>query len=118
MSNELQRLTQLLKGMSVEHKRSVVEFAEFLQQKSKKATPEVKSQERLQPEITPRPENENIINAIKRLRKSYFMLNTDILLNETSALMTQHIVQGRDAVEVIDDLEALFEKHYQNYRQS
>jgi len=45
-------------------------------------------------------------------------LNTDVLLNETSSLMTQHIVQGRDAVEVIDDLETLFDQHYQNYLQS
>ncbi len=118
MSNELQRLTRLLDGMSLEHKKSVLDYAEFLKQKSQQAPANLEPQKKLQPLKQARPDDENIINAIKRLRASYFMLNTDGLLNETSALMTQHIVQGRDAVEVIDDLEILFEQHFQSYLQS
>ncbi len=118
MSNELQRLTQLLNGMSPEHKQSLIDYAEFLKQKSKQDVQQQEPQEKLQPNASSRPDEENIINAIKRLRASYFMLNTDGLLNETSSLMTQHIVHGRAAIEVIDELEILFEQHYQHYVQS
>jgi len=118
MSNELQRLTRLMDGMSHEHKRSLIDYAEFLRQKSQQVTSDLESQEKLQPRAQPRPEKENIINAIKRLRTTFHMLNTDSLLDETSSLMTQHIVQGRAAVEVIDDLEILFEQHFQKYLQS
>jgi len=118
VSNELQRLTHLMEGMSHEHKRSLVDFAEYLKQKSQQPSQKLEPEEKLKPLVQPRPDEENIINAIKRLRASFFMLNTDVLLNETSSLMTQHIVQGRDAVEVIDDLETLFDQHYQNYLQS
>jgi hypothetical protein len=35
------------------------------------------------------------------------------MLNETSVLMTQHVISGRDAAEVIDELEVLFRRHYE-----
>ena len=41
------------------------------------------------------------------------MLDARAMLNKTSDLLTQHIVQGRDAVVVIDDLEILFRSHYE-----
>jgi hypothetical protein len=44
------------------------------------------------------------------------MLDRAKLINETAALMSQHLVQGRTAIEVIDDLEALFLHHYQNFQ--
>ena len=40
------------------------------------------------------------------------MVDRATLLNETSSLMSQHLMQGRAAVEVIDELETLFEKRY------
>lgn len=45
------------------------------------------------------------------------MLNADDLLNETSSLMAQFMVQGRAAEDVIDDLERVFAEHYQRYLQ-
>jgi hypothetical protein len=44
------------------------------------------------------------------------MLDRGPMLHETSALMSAHVLQGRDAAEVIDALEALFGRHYQDYR--
>lgn len=41
------------------------------------------------------------------------MLDRSKLLNETSALMAQHVMQGRSAVEVIDELEVVFQTHYE-----
>ena len=43
------------------------------------------------------------------------MLDKSLLLNETSALMTQHVMQGKDAVEVIDELELLFRRVYEEH---
>jgi hypothetical protein len=43
------------------------------------------------------------------------MLDKAKLLNETSALMAQHVMQGRPAEEVIDELEIVFEMHYRRY---
>jgi len=65
-----------------------------------------------EPDPAPRPAGESLIAAIKRLRAGYPMLNTEALLNDVSALMAQHTLQGRPADEVIDDLEALFDTHY------
>lgn len=115
MSSEKKRLIKLLATMSLQHQRSLLDYAEFLLHKSSADT---EPEERLQPLDQSRPENENVVNAIKRLRVCYFMLNTDVLLNETSILMGQFIMQGREAEAVIDDLETLFDDHYQKYLQS
>ncbi|MBT5231638.1 MAG: Crp/Fnr family transcriptional regulator [Methylococcales bacterium] len=67
------------------------------------------------PAPTVRPDDESVIKAIRRLSESYFMVDRDSMLNETSNLMTAHIVKGKPAAEVVDDLEALFELRYRQY---
>lgn len=62
-------------------------------------------------EIEPRPEQETVIAAMKRLRRSYPELDAGALLNDASLLMSAHLVQGRPAPQVIDELEALFTRH-------
>jgi hypothetical protein len=42
------------------------------------------------------------------------MLNKDTMLHETSALVTQHLIQGRDAMVVIDELENIFRQGYES----
>jgi len=61
----------------------------------------------------PRPEKESVVKAIKRLGVTYPMVDRSKMLNETSVLMTQHVISGRGAAEVIDDLEVLFRRHYE-----
>jgi hypothetical protein len=41
------------------------------------------------------------------------MVDRAKMLNETSTLMTQHIMHGRDAVEVINELEIMFRTRYE-----
>ncbi len=65
------------------------------------------------PVAIPRPAEETVVKAVKRLRATYPMLDARKLLNQTSELMTQHIVQGREAIEVIEELEILFRTHYE-----
>ncbi|MDJ0833118.1 MAG: DUF2281 domain-containing protein [Gammaproteobacteria bacterium] len=115
MAKAKQRLSKLLEQMNPEQQQSLLDYAEFLLQKSAAAE---SSESKQQPLEQPRPQQENVVAAIKRLRASYFMLNTDDLLNETSSLMAEFMIQGRDASAVIDDLEQLFDNHYQKYLQS
>ncbi len=67
------------------------------------------------PNPLPRPAEERVIAAIRRLGLGYPMLDRGSMLHETAALMSQHVVQGRPAAAIIDDLEALFERHYALY---
>ena len=41
------------------------------------------------------------------------MLNKDTLLDETASLVSQNLLQGRAAIEVIDELEVIFSKQYE-----
>lgn len=60
-----------------------------------------------------RPESESVVGAMQRLRKSYPMLNMDDLLHRASALMSEHVVGGRGAGDVIDELEELFRERHE-----
>ena len=68
-----------------------------------------------EPKSIPRPKKETVIGAIKRLSETYYMIDRQDLLTETSSLMSAHIMHGRAASEVIDDLEALFVSHYKRH---
>lgn len=69
----------------------------------------------LMPNLIPRPDKESVVKAIKRLRATYHMLDQNRLFNETSQHMTSHLLHGKPAAEVIDELEAMFARHYQLY---
>ena len=110
LSSELRRLQQIVKQLPSEYQRMLLAFAEFLQTQvvSDSAPP-------LQPRHLPRPPEESVVAAIKRLSQSYPMLEKAKMLDKTSSLMTEHILQGRDKVSVIDELEMIFEQHYEEY---
>ena len=109
-NSELHRLQQIFKQLPPEHQQMLLVFAEFLQTRvvSNSASP-------LQPKYIPRPPQESVIAAIKRLSQSYPMLEKSKMLDKTSNLMTEHILHGRDKVAVIDELEMIFEQHYEEY---
>jgi hypothetical protein len=116
LPSDQQDLLKLYLGLEAEGRSTLLAFAQFLSQRqggqpeqSDKALP-------LEPRPIPRPSRETVIGAIKRLSETYFMLDRDALFSETSALMSAHIMQGREAIEVIDDLEALFSNHYANHK--
>jgi len=68
-------------------------------------------------DITP-PEDESVVAAMQRMSKTYPMLNKDDLLHEAAGLMSEHVMQGRAATDVINDLQALFLRHYEAYVQN
>jgi hypothetical protein len=104
------RLQRIFKQLPPEQQETLLAFAEFLQSRLvEKPIPPP------QPKRLPRPPNESVVAAIKRLAQSYPMLDKAKMLNETSRLMTEHILQGRDRVEVIDELETVFLRHYEEF---
>jgi len=99
------RLCHVIGQLSVADQQVLLAFAEFLHARAKPIEP-------VEPQIIPRPPKESVVAAIKRLSHSYPMLDKAKMLDETSTLMTDHIMRGRDAVYVIDELEKLFLRHY------
>lgn len=111
LSAREQELLSLFQSLDDSHQDTLLAFASFLVSRHvpvlDKTLPE--------PQLFPRPEQESVVKALKRLKASYFMLESDVLLHASSALMTEHIMQGRPASEVIDDLEQLFANTYQQF---
>ncbi len=117
---EQTRLLELFEALAPAERDSLLAFAEFLQTRRSAignpgavAVQAAKKVERPKPLDIPRPETESVVAALKRLTTTYPMLDKSKLLNDTSGLVTQHIMQGRPQVEVVDELEAIFSRHYQ-----
>jgi hypothetical protein len=108
VADHKERLLTLLGRLPQEQVQQLIEYAEFLLERH--GLPE----ETPQAVEIPRPQEETVMQAIKRLSTSYPMLDRRMLFNETSVLMTQHVLGGRDAVEIIDGLERLFRRHYES----
>lgn len=87
---------------------TLLAFAEFLAERREPQIP----REIPKPDAIPAKENESVVGALKRLSSSYHMLDKAKMLNETSALVAQHVMQGRERGEVIEELELVFERHY------
>jgi hypothetical protein len=102
-----QQLIKLYESMDEEQQRSLSEFAEFLFDRYGPAIKEI-----LPPEDIPRPEQETVVGAIKRLKSTYHMVESMAVFSSASSLMTEHMVKGRDVNEVIDEMEKLFEDAY------
>jgi hypothetical protein len=118
VKTETQQLIQLFEGLDQQGRDSLLDYADFLFNKNQKNVPAQDKNIKQQPLEHPRPAQESVLAAVKRLRTSYFMIDTDGMINQTSSLVTQFMLQGRPADEVIDDLEKLFNEHYQNYLES
>ena len=105
----------LFDQLADEDKKTLFLFAQFIVSN----TESVDDVKEALPEITliERPEKESVINAIKRLSASYHMVDRDSLMNTTSDLMMQHMLKGKKAPDVIDELEMAFEEKYQKLKQ-
>ena len=108
MKKETKKLLAFYRDLPDEVAQQLLDFAEFLAVRYKVEVKEISL-----PEKISRPENESVVIAIKRLSATYPMLNKDTLLNETASLVSQNLIQGRAAVEVIDELEVIFSKQYE-----
>ena len=102
------RIVELFEQLPEAERKSLLDFAEFLASRCEPAAPLS-----LEPREIPRPQEESVVAAMKRLRETYHMLDHSKLLHEASGLMAQHLMQGRPAPEVIDDLELMFLRYFE-----
>lgn len=111
------RLAEILQRLPAVQAEALLEFAEFLLMRhgiaGREEARNISAMEIPAPLDIPRPAGETVVKAVKRLRVTYPMLDARKLLNQTSELMTQHLVQGREAVEVIEEMEILFRLSYE-----
>lgn len=108
MNKKAKKLAEIYSSLPEDVASQLLDYAEFLQHRH----PQVEDVPLAEPVLIERPENETVIAAVKRLSDSYPMLDSETLLHETSSLVSQHMLQGRDAVEVIDELEVIFTQQY------
>jgi hypothetical protein len=102
-----QKLLELFEQLAPEQQERLIAFAEFLSDGAGGSAAD------REPAAIPRPENETVTMAIRRLVRTYPMLDRRKLMVEASGFMAQHALQGRPANDVIDELEALFARHYE-----
>ena len=107
MKGEGEELLRLFQSLDAGKRRMLMEFAEFLSHRVP-AVPDAPP-----PVPEPRAANETVVKAIQRLARTYPMLDRRKLLAETSRCVEQHMIHGRDANEVITELELIFEQHYE-----
>lgn len=107
MKRDAKALADLFNTLDKERQESLFDYAEFLQSKGGLLMQEV-----TEPVDVPRPENESVVGAIKRMKQTYPMIDSMKVFAVASNLMTDHMVKGRDAEEVINEIEALFEDTY------
>lgn len=103
MMSSAKNLLDIFEYLPDHDQQTLLDFAEFL----KSRAPAVKS---LMIEVVDiaRPDSESVIAAIKRLTETYPMIDRSSMFSDTSDLMMQHTLNGRSAVDVIDEMEILF----------
>lgn len=111
-NKKTKKIKEIYDALPSESRKTLMDFAEFLFQRDADLAPVVS--EKL--DIS-RPEKESVVAALKRLNLTYPMIEKKLIFHQASSLMTEHVMQGRDVIEVIDELENLFGKHYQDFLQ-
>ena len=102
-----QDLIDLYEAMDDERKQSLCDYADFLYAQADPLGKVVPP-----PEDIVRPEKETVVGAVKRLKTQYLMVESMTVFSAASSLMTDHMVKGRDVIEVIDEMESLFDDAY------
>ena len=124
MASAEQKLTGLFRQLGAQDQATLLAFAAFLASRSAApaapAVPEVPVPQEPEiipePEVIERPAEESVVGALKRLSKAYPMLDKKVMLNATSDLVATTIMQGADPVGVIDQLEEIFNTHYEQLK--
>lgn len=107
------KLCKLYSTLNDNDRLTLMKFAEFLLAESENQEEDVVIASFPEPKMIPAPENENVIKAIKRIGKIYYMVDKSKMLDATSTLMTEHLIQGRPAREIVADVEKHFKQEYE-----
>lgn len=116
LSADERRLLERFAALGDTDRQALLAFAEFLAQRSADSDDEGEPSGLPEPDPIPRPEKESVVGALRRLSATYHMVDRSILLHQASGLMSAHVLQGRSAPDVIDELEVLFRRAYEDLR--
>ncbi|HCF74145.1 MAG: Crp/Fnr family transcriptional regulator [Proteobacteria bacterium] len=103
------KLLESFRSMSPRARHSLADFASFLAIQEPGAVEEIGRD----PIPLPRPENESVIAAIRRLARTYPMLDKDSVFSTAASLLTQQVMGQREHKEAIDELEEVFRSRYE-----
>jgi len=127
MKPQQQQLLDLYAGLDEQARATLLAFAEFLASQGDVAPvvagkPPARQAAQVptqvpEPEAIERPEGESVVAALKRLSKTYPMLDKSEMLGATSDMVATHIMQGTEPVLVIDQLEETFAEHYRQLQE-
>lgn len=116
MNADEKSLLEIFRSLDASQRQTLSAFAEFLAQRTAASVTAMPVSSVEAPQPIERPEHESVVRAIKRLSATYPMLDRKKLLHQTSALVNEHIMQGRDARDVIDEIERVFAEQYEKYK--
>lgn len=112
-----QHLLELFGRLAAGDQASLLAFAEFLAARTPGRVPAAPVPRAVpDPEPIERPPAESIVAGLKRLARTYPMLDKSEMLSATSDIVATHIMRGTDAAVVIDELEAIFADHYRQLK--
>ena len=104
MSPEARGLARTFDALADADRATLLAFAAFLAERA--------AEPPLAPVVTLRPAEETVMHAVKRLKRSYPMLERRTLMQPVGTLVSAHMLDGRPAAETIDALEAMFAERY------
>nr|CRH04488.1 conserved protein of unknown function [Candidatus Magnetococcus massalia] len=117
-SKESREVVALWKKLDGERQKMLLSYGEFLLSQQAEGASETSSGAQQvaaspqQPLKLEKPENESAVLALKRLKRSYPMIEADMgLLDDASKLVMERVMGGQDA-EIIPRMEALFAARY------
>lgn len=117
MTPEEKKLLERFRKLPASQQQTILDFSKFLASQSIGTSGNTSVAAIIpEPKHLPRPQQESVVKAVRRLTQTYFMLDHGKLLHETSNFMTQHIMQGKPAEVVIEELEVMFAQHYQRLK--
>jgi hypothetical protein len=110
MTPNARKLVDCFRRLSEVRQIALLEFAQYLADKEEVA---LGGGVPVTPLDIPRPEDESVIKAVRRLRATYPMLDQNKIFTDVSSQMTRHVMHGLPSGEVIDELEVIFRRHYE-----
>ncbi|MEO5378781.1 MAG: hypothetical protein H7832_13515 [Magnetococcus sp. DMHC-6] len=109
-----ERLLAVWRQLSVEDRHAVEQFAHFLLQKENAPRiPDVLEPVQIEPS-----EGETAIKALKRLKKTYPMIEADTALLDGASGIILKRVMGMEDAEAIILLEKMFQECYQDWKKN
>jgi hypothetical protein len=111
-------LLDLFGQLDAARQQTLLAFARFLLTEGGRRPPAASAAPLVipEPEHIERPAQESIVAGLKRLAKTYPMLDKSEMLGATSDLVATSLLQGAEPAAVIDRLEEIFAQHYQRFR--